>query len=429
MNPAPGLFEISLTATRPHCRRLNPVSTNFGSPPEDRLTNAISRHDHRTPASGQGRRSTAPMFYDPEIPTPGWEIFQDPNAEENFEAMPPQPRNMTPVMGGPAEPPFQTRVFVTTPQGEEDASSSSSSDAPSPGHRADPVDDEASRVMLDRIIRTLTTVQADNRRRQRRRRRRLLREGRIEEELAGLQADDDGMVGRMQERYAELTFLEEGYDPRYEQRVRRRQRPAQAQNRGLEQELTESPAGDAEQRQHDRLTQQDMESPAEQGRDQLNVPSEIQGGIMEEQRMDSSEVTIASPFGPIPALTSASTSTPSSAPPATSQSTSAMRAPSPSPQAAIMGSGPPFAERARSRGRNMGMTVHEDSEGTGDREAEADGAEHTNTSPTINPPTSTLTAPMSLNPGSEEAQIAQVTTTNTTPTITHSTPSPPSTSS
>jgi len=394
MNPAPGLFDMSFTAARSRRRRLN-----LDSPPEDRLPNPISRHDHRTPASGQGRRSTAPMFYDPEIPTPGWEIFQDPDQQENIEAMLAQPRNMTPVLGGPAAVPFQGDAFATTSQEEEDdASSSSSSNAPSPGHRMDPVGDEASRVLMDRMIRTLNTVQADDRRRQRRRRRRLLREGRLEDELAGLQADDDGMVDRLQERYAELTFLEEGYDPRYQRRVRRQQGPEQAQNRGLEQGPTESPAGDAEQGQDDGLAQEIIGSPveaAEQEHDQQNLPSEIQDGITMGQRIYGPDVSTPSPIEPIPASTSAST--PPSAPSETVQSTPAISAPSPVSQAASMGSGPSFAERARSGTQDPDMAVHEDGDGNGggngDGDTEAETDEHATTSP-ANPPTPTLTAPV-----------------------------------
>jgi hypothetical protein len=373
MNAAPGLFDMSFTATRSRRRRLNLVSPNPDSPIEDRLLNPITRHDHRTPASGQGTRSTAPMFYTPEIPTPGWEIFEDPDAQENVEAIPAQPRNMTPGMRGPAAAPFQRQVFVATPQGEEDASSSSSSDAPSPGHRAGPARDEASRIMMDRMVRTLTTVQADDRRRQRRRRRRLIREGRMEEELAGLQADDDGMVARLQERYAELTFYEEGFDPRYQRRPRRRQAPEQApQNLGLDQELIESQAGVAEQGvaehgQDNELTQEVTGSPVdatEPEHDQQNLPSEIQDGTTVEQRIYGPAVSTPSPIQPIPAPTSVTT--PPSAPAETLQSTSAIITPPPR-AARSMGSGPSFAERARSMRQDLDIAV----DGDGDAQAEA----------------------------------------------------------
>jgi hypothetical protein len=406
MNPAPGLFDMSFTAARSRRRR-----QNVDSPPEDRLSNSIiTRSDHRIPASARGRRSTAPMFFDPEIPTPGWEIYQDPNSQESIEAMLAQPRNMTPAMAGPAAPPFQRDAFGTASREQSDTSSSDSSNFGSPGHRIGPAPDEATRVMLDRMIRTLSSVQADDRRRARRRRRLLLREGRMEEEAAALQADDDGMVDRLQERYAELVLAEEGYDPRIVSANRRQRQREQGQDRALEQEPTDGQAESAAQGQGGDLAQEALETQAqaaEQEHDQLSMPGEIEGGITVGQRIYGPDVRIPSPIESVPDSTSTST------PAETFQPIPTPFTPSPGSRASSMGSGPTFAERARARGRRN-LDMEED----GDADGEADADEHTKTKKTKK--TSKRPKPTSpVSNNAADALPAQATALTTTP---HSSP-------
>lgn len=368
MNPAPGLFDLSANNARSRRRRLN-----LDSQSEDRLSTTItSRPNPRTTASARGRRSTAPMFFDPEIPTPGWEIYQDPS-QESVEAILAQPRNMTPAMTNAASAPLQVVTSGTTSQDQAETASSSSTASTPLRHTIVSTVSDASRIVTERMIRTFEMVYVEDRRQQRQRRRQL----RQQRQTHGGDDDDDDddsgtnahtifmdptsedLITRLQARYAELTLLEEGENDQssvhgHELQHEPEHEPEQGQDLGLERG-EESQAEVAGQGQDHGLEGGEVERQteiAEQVHDQLDMPTEMQEVIKPGERIYGPDVKVLLPVEPVPPTTSTSAEISRSMPP--------ISGPSAATGAGGMGSGLSFAERARARGREMDVDMDTD---------------------------------------------------------------------
>ncbi len=149
------------------------------------------------------------MSFDPDIATKAWEIYRDPS-DESVDATVDQPGNTNPrsAMAGAAS--ASHRPIIPEPTLEQDhAEIGSSTSTPStpPNHTITYAPTAASRVVAERMLRTLTMILAEEKKRQRRVAALAAAAGDVNIEIR--EATTDELVGRLEKRYAELTVLEE----------------------------------------------------------------------------------------------------------------------------------------------------------------------------------------------------------------------------
>ncbi len=272
MNPTPGLTDQSVNMTRPRRRRLN-----FVPQPGDRLpitTTTTPQREERTTASARAGRSTAPMVFDPEIATPNWEVYRDPSTE-SLEATVAQPDTTEPLTSNTipatasASPQAAPSGQQATDNPDSDTSSFNSDPSTRPQHQIGYENDEASRIMIDRIQRTVDSIFSEERRRQRRflrQQRRQAQNGNgTDAQVEFVRPTNAEMVARLQARYAELTLLEGHGNHRSDGELEAEQGPEQQPE--LEQSVDlELP-----------VEESSHEQAQEQGQDLSIVPEEMTG--------------------------------------------------------------------------------------------------------------------------------------------------------